>query len=1015
VRGLERDLGGDASLPALRQQDILLGGELSKIMMEMEAEAAAADRRLDNGMSSLLADPSTGSTSAQKSNATFLQPSGLGLRSAPNPILAANRVAALDSDGTPAGTTTPRSASPRFQGYSGSLTVESLAQSDDSRENTGACTSPNPAIFDRQRQSGGTRTPTRGLQTSSSSTLQVAKVGERSRPNSPNSNPSLINIMRREMEHLETRLNVQIGRVREGADAALQKVDKVREVTLSRLDQKVAQCEVAQSKLDRKMSELSGTLRGLSDEAQSQIRRADSVDSRLWDFRHQLEEEFRQKLAEMGLQMQDTASSCRLTAAAGDEATRKLAQQVKRLEGQTQELSSLNTSLAFNTLQERLEAVEVEFQMEAENTKLACQDMISTSCLKETDNFASAATDGKLWEFEHQLADISKKVERIFMEAHGDKGWDARFQEHEVRLSGIRAKLESQEGYLLSGDERFRQDTEPRLDQIRRSVQDTASRQAETHEKMEALVRWNMRAETNIEELSSQVAQVIGQNSAPSASVQMPVSITEATASSQIERVAKLEDLVVSLEQQASQQAAQQGSAQVSANFMQQLQEVHRESSAVAERAWRQDDALRLMGLRLESFEMQLHARAAGQSDGVVSADQDVVTELREQVADLVLRMPTAERIANQTNDLAGLAMQLGEVQRDTARHLAATPVTTPRGITVASPEAAEVFAGNVEQLGARVAETEAVVSTVRKQLAEVLDVVATGVRIAADHGVRSPTGPMGQIDGQLGTFDQVAGIDTNVVANELGSLFHRVEEGEEECTKLQDQLKGRIAVMDSLLDKVAREVLGPDGAEVAAAVAVAAGTIEKISGNLPNGIRLCVLGGTSWKDLENKELVETIARRISLELAGRVVVITSGTAGVQETFVQSLGPEIPVVNLVSSDGSGYNVGQDIEAGACLEDRMVLLGQLGDVYLTVEGGPVVAKEARAAFARGAAVLPLICTSGASAGMFDFPAGALQKPSYASEAQWSQLSHKNPPELTAAAVVQIVQAIGNTNL
>ena len=41
---------------------------------------------------------------------------------------------------------------------------------------------------------------------------------------------------------------------------------------------------------------------------------------------------------------------------------------------------------------------------------------------------------------------------------------------------------------------------------------------------------------------------------------------------------------------------------------------------------------------------------------------KDVVAELREQVADLVLRMPTAERIANQTSDLTGLAMQLGEV-----------------------------------------------------------------------------------------------------------------------------------------------------------------------------------------------------------------------------------------------------------------------------------------------------------------------------------------------------------------
>ena len=44
---------------------------------------------------------------------------------------------------------------------------------------------------------------------------------------------------------------------------------------------------------------------------------------------------------------------------------------------------------------------------------------------KEIDNFASAATDGKLWEFEHQLTDISKKVERLFLEALALFWWRA--------------------------------------------------------------------------------------------------------------------------------------------------------------------------------------------------------------------------------------------------------------------------------------------------------------------------------------------------------------------------------------------------------------------------------------------------------------------------------------------------------------------------------------------------------------------------------------------------------------
>merc|ERR1740121_2144081 len=135
---------------------------------------------------------------------------------------------------------------------------------------------------------------------------------------------------------------------------------------------------------------------------------------------------------------------------------------------------------------------------------------------------------------------------------------------------------------------------------------------------------------------------------------------------------------------------------------------------------------------------------------------------------------------------------------------------------------------------------------------------------------------------------------------------------------------------------------------------------------------------------------------------------------GVQETFAKNIGTNVPVVNLVSTgEVSGFEVGEDVAAGETVEDRMVLLGQLGDVYLTVEGGPVVAKEAKAAFTRGAVVLPLISTGGASAGMFDFPPGALLKPSFATEGQWACLKEAaTPPESVAEAVIDIILALAS---
>jgi len=100
----------------------------------------------------------------------------------------------------------------------------------------------------------------------------------------------------------------------------------------------------------------------------------------------------------------------------------------------------------------------------------------------------------------------------------------------------------------------------------------------------------------------------------------------------------------------------------------------------------------------------------------------------------------------------------------------------------------------------------------------------------------------------------------------------------------------------------------------------------------------------------------------------------------------------------------------DVEAGRSLEERTELLARLGQVYLTVEGGPRVAREALAAFQCGAVVLPLASTGGASSGMFGFPAEALSMPSFATPQQWDRLQRKGSPESTSRAVVEIISGL-----
>lgn len=175
--------------------------------------------------------------------------------------------------------------------------------------------------------------------------------------------------------------------------------------------------------------------------------------------------------------------------------------------------------------------------------------------------------------------------------------------------------------------------------------------------------------------------------------------------------------------------------------------------------------------------------------------------------------------------------------------------------------------------------------------------------------------------------------------------------------------------------------------------------------GSLEAIVRVCILGGKKFNDEATKTLVQALARDFDY-LKEQVVILTGGMPGVQETFAQSCPCE-SIHLLPQGEASNFGVGQDYPAFLDLDERIEVFGAVGQIYIAVEGGPGVAKEANAAFARGAIVIPLISTGGASGGMFDFPAGALEQPDYASPEQWDLLSVKGRPDETARAVVEMI--------
>jgi hypothetical protein len=168
------------------------------------------------------------------------------------------------------------------------------------------------------------------------------------------------------------------------------------------------------------------------------------------------------------------------------------------------------------------------------------------------------------------------------------------------------------------------------------------------------------------------------------------------------------------------------------------------------------------------------------------------------------------------------------------------------------------------------------------------------------------------------------------------------------------------------------------------------------------------ILGSLKLECPESEQILTHAAGE--LHAVKRLKFVTAGAKGAQEVFARACGDGSSVYNLLpQGQDSNFEVkvGTDVVAGASPEQRKEVLAQLCDLYVTFEGGPGVAQPAQIAHGRGAAVVPVARTGGASSGMFGFP--AIDKPAFASQEQWALLNDKDvPAEVTADAIVAIVQ-------
>lgn len=176
----------------------------------------------------------------------------------------------------------------------------------------------------------------------------------------------------------------------------------------------------------------------------------------------------------------------------------------------------------------------------------------------------------------------------------------------------------------------------------------------------------------------------------------------------------------------------------------------------------------------------------------------------------------------------------------------------------------------------------------------------------------------------------------------------------------------------------------------------------------LPPGLRLCIVGSSQLKKAATESLVRAVARKLSVALSGHLVVLTCGNPGVQAAFADGLGDFPSLVHLLpEGPPSVGGTGVVQYCGRTVQMRDAGFEQVGQVYLTFEGDQEAASIARAAVSRGAIVVPVICTGGASGGAHGFPISALTRPQWVTEPEWSCLQDATSSDVVAGAVLSIV--------
>lgn len=223
---------------------------------------------------------------------------------------------------------------------------------------------------------------------------------------------------------------------------AVQHSDQLRDAAHSRIDSKLASLEVLQRKLERSLAETSGSNRALSDEVQTQIVRIDQIDTRTRDWRHQLEEEFRAKFAELEMQFTRFSSSVRSSSSANEDVVKRCTQRISQLESLVAERVEHHetTRQDVDTLHERLSDLEERHLEREREAQGALAVHISNGGLERWHGESNGEGRSPQHSDRARLDDACAKIENLLEDSHD---LHMKLEAQEERLKTLRTRLET--------------------------------------------------------------------------------------------------------------------------------------------------------------------------------------------------------------------------------------------------------------------------------------------------------------------------------------------------------------------------------------------------------------------------------------------------------------------------------------------------------------------------------------------------------------------------------------------